>query len=89
MNPEHLGNPLHVRTLVVSKREAPDKRVEIFTVRLTDDSQVHIANAPPACEIHDMRRETTRERANADNCGPDLFFALWDFTDAPWQCEPD
>ena len=85
-SPEQLGNPLNVRTQLIAKRETQDKQVDIFILRLTHAPQVLMANAQPASEVHELRRESARERTNAGHCGPDLFFALWDFTDAARQC---
>ncbi len=75
MNSENIFGNLDMGTQDVSNRGNQDKRGEIFTVRFADSEQ--------ACEDGIMGRGADYPRMDADECGPDLFFEIWNFSDAP------
>jgi len=65
---------------IVSKREKQHKGGEIFALRFADSRQ--------PCEGGNMQRGAGYPRRDTEECGPDLFFEIWDFSDTPQELEP-
>ncbi len=83
MNSENIKDHLDMGAQVVSKRENLGKSGEIFTVRMMDCHQTYAADSQSALDNGITGLRTNCERRSADECGPDLFFEIWDFTDTP------
>lgn len=82
MSLEPVKNPPCFRVHVVSKRAGHDKRVEIFTVLLTDLHSV-AEDRLDARALHSA--SLIPDNGSADLI-PDLFFEEWDFIDSPRLC---
>ena len=81
MKPDYFDNRLGMHTQVVPKRESQNKRVEIITIRLTDSQPACTNNMRPVCGGDIAGLGIDHPRMVTDECGPDLFFEIWDFSD--------
>ena len=73
---------------VLSKRENPTVHGEIFTVRCADIQQTYAAYLQPVCGGGIRSPGANHPRTLTNECGPDLFFEIWDFSDAQQELEP-
>lgn len=72
---------------VVSKKENLGKSGEIFTIRFADKQLLFAVNLRTECEDNIVRCRADGKHMDIDECGPDLFFELWDFSDSPMELE--
>ena len=72
---------------VISKRENLGKSAEILTIRFADEKPANIASLHSDREDSIVRCEASGNHRDIDECGPDLFFELWDFSDSPIELE--
>ena len=68
---------------VISKRENLGKNAELFTIRFVDEKSANIESLHPDREDSIVRCGTGNKLGDIGECGPDLFFELWDFSDSP------
>jgi hypothetical protein len=88
MNTEEIQRFLDIGAQVVSKRATLGKSGEIFTIRFADSQPTYGGYSLPVCGGDIMEPETNHPRMDAGECGPDLFFEIWDFSDTPQELEP-
>lgn len=69
-------------TQVVSRKANLGKSAEIFTIRFSENESLSAANGQAECEDNFVRRRADGNYKVIDECGPDLFFELWDFSDS-------
>lgn len=78
---------LEMPAQVISKRGNLGKSGEIFTIRFAGNQPLFAANFQTECEDNIVRCRADAKHMDNDECGPNLFFVLWDFSDLPMKIE--
>lgn len=79
MNATHRVSQEHTLAQVISIRKNQPSLGAIFTIRFSG-AQADYTLPRPHARVSDSPVYRTK-RAGIEGCGPDLFFAEWDFTD--------
>ena len=85
MNATHSVSRTNQVTQIVSIRKNRSSRDEILTVRFSGE-QLDPIRPRPIARANDTFSYRAK-RAEIDGCGPDLFFAEWDFVDEKLNAE--
>ena len=88
MSSEYSSRRQGLSIQVLSKRKNPTVHGEIFTVRCADIQQTYAAYLQPVCGGGNRSPGVNQPPTFTNECGPDLFFEIWDFSDAQQELEP-